>query len=413
MTPEEIYAATQAALDKAAGAIGEAQALVVPPVAPPEPPRPRQVPDNVVAVGDPGGVRLTWIIPPALAGLSVFVAWGAGEFIGKATLPSGATTFRLPDLVAGTTYAIDIGLFDARGGQVTDLTRVTATPLPPTPAPEPPVVDPPELYPAAGTDADKVTWIRSGVGVGHAQLATVANAADLKARGLPGSWTGGVNGTWNLPRAVPGGYQNLDVRGLIYYTGPDPLTLDHVRAQGVRYSSSAGKQGGTFRYCTMVAQPGSPLGRGAIQMWGQSGWEVDHCDLSGAVDGMQVAGNGAIHDSWVHDLVYGPSPDQGGGPSHGDGIQAYSGMVQVDRVVMDLGNKTGSVGYTNGALFCSEASAWFVANDLFATVAESNANILHANRSPKGITVNSGRLQGGRIISPLNNVKLGPGVTRA
>jgi hypothetical protein len=147
------------------------------------------------------------------------------------------------------------------------------------------------------------------------------------------------------------------------------------------------------------------LGQGGINMWGQTNWVMDHCDVWGFADGSQVVGPGKIVDCWFHDLTVGRMPS--GMMSHNDGCQNYGGQVTVERSVYDM---QGTAGSTNGALFCSKPVASFVANELFADATRPDVNIIHAWDSTAGIVINSGRVSRmGRVIG---KVTMGKDVVR-
>lgn len=365
---------------------------------------------GATAVPIPGGLVLAWDLPPGAERLSVFVSWGSqGKWIDKANLAPGTKGHTLTGLKAQPTE-VDLGLLQP-GVAAWPLVRLSAVPLateaPSVPA-EPSVpVDgqpggspDPSDYPADAATLVRRDWIAHHAGCKSADLEVVASQADLSRLGLPGLWVGNQ---WNLdrmPNAIIGG---LDIHGKVYYTGAEPLAIADSKAWGIRYGSSAGKRGGLIQRCTLKGQPGAPLGEGVINFWGQQGWQVDSCDLSGTADGMQCTGPGVITDTWVHDLAYGYSPEQKGA-THNDGVQNYGGKVSVKRSVFDMGGVPGS---TNGALFCSTASASFVADDLFVETTRPDVNALHAWNSPEGIVVNGGRVIGGRLIGKvvLNNVE--------
>lgn len=404
--------AAVAAIDRAAAALADARQIIaaapgetVPPTT--QPPG-RLQPLNVTATGIPGGVTLTWANSAEAAGYPVFVAWGATTFLGKTTAAAGSTTLTVNELQPGAAHDFDVGYMTPTGVDAAALVRVRATPLPVVLQPsDPPTVplppsSPDLVYPSGSTWPARRQFIIAHAGVGTVPLKRIASQADLTANGLPGQWSGGDGGQWNCPAGGP--YETLDIRGMLYYTGPGPLTMKRCRVMGVRYASTSGKSGGSFQHCTVIPQPGMPLGQGGVNFWGQTGWSVESCDISGFADGFQCVGPGRIIDTWVHDLAYGTTPS--GIVTHNDGCQNYGGQVTLDRCVFDMGGVAGS---TNGALFCSEPSASFSATELFVDVTRSDVNALHAWASPVGITVNGGRVSKlGRLIGKVTLI----GVTR-
>lgn len=399
MTTEEDKAAALASIDEAMAKLNAVKAAVNawPTDGPPPPPPPpdQYIPQNVTATGEAGAVRLRWSVPPGAEPLTTFIAWGDTAFIDKANVPAGTTEYAVPGLRAGTQYSFDIGFIIA--GKVGQMARVTGTPSGAGPDDGGDGGD----YPATGSWQARRDFVKANAGC-SGTLRTIDSGAALIAAGLPGTWSGGIDGgRWTVPECrVP--FRDLNVKGLVFYTGAQPLEMENVRCEGVQYSEGSGKQGGRFYRVTVVRNPALGLGQGCINMWGQNGWVVDHCNVSGFSDGFQVSGAGIIRDTWVHDLAYGTTPS--GIPTHNDGVQNYGGTTRLERCVIEMGGVAAS---TNGALFCSKPEANFTAFDLFAEVTRADVNILHAWQSPVGITVNGGRLSTmGRLIGKvvLNNV---------
>lgn len=53
---------------------------------------------------------------------------------------------------------------------------------------------------------------------------------------------------------------------------------------------------------------------------------IYRANIHGSVDGVKAGSNTLIQDSYIHDLSWFPSdPNQGGGPTHNDGVQAFGG----------------------------------------------------------------------------------------
>ncbi len=60
-------------------------------------------------------------------------------------------------------------------------------------------------------------------------------------------------------------------------------------------------------------------------MWGQN-FIARRMNIHGGVDGMKADSNDSVECSYIHDLVsFASDPNQGGGPTHNDGIQILSG----------------------------------------------------------------------------------------
>lgn len=377
-------------IERAIALLVEAHALLE--VKPPEPVALQ--PQAAKATPLAAGLRIEWTNPVGSEALPVFLSWGTdGHFVGKLNLPAGTSFYPLTGLPASP-HAIDLG-YVMPGVTAMPLVRLTGTPTalvlpsePDLPQPEPEV---PSDYPSMGSATARRQAIVLAAGCPKSRaLVTIASQDDLKRLGLTGDWS---KGQWYLGK---GGswLEDLDVKGTIQYSGRDPLLIRNCKVQGIKYAEIAGKTGGKFQYVTVERNPNLGLGQGGINFWGQSGWVIDHCDISGFADGVQCVGPGEMRDSWVHDLAYGYSPEQKG-PTHNDGIQNYGGKVFVNRSVFDMGGVAGS---TNGALFCSTAKASFVATELFVETTRNDVNALHAWDSPEGIIVNGGRVIGGRLI---------------
>lgn len=391
-------------LDAACTALAAARAAMegpdepVDPVDPPDEPPP--LPDPLVPLGlvalpgpDVGTVVLAWQAQAAAERLSVALSWGAGKFLGRVVLPAGTTSHVVSGL-APQLHEFDVGYVQT-SGVAGPLVRVTATPL--AGEPEPPGSG---EYPIGAPWRERRTWITERAGCKQSALRRIASQADLDAADLPGTWAGpATGGQWNCTGTPAAGLVGLDIKGLVYYTGKTSLVMEDCRAMGVRWANEALKSGGRISRVTIVRHPTLALGQGGLNFWGQANFVVDHCDISGFADGIQCSGNGVIRDTWVHDLAYGFSPEQGGA-THNDGTQSYSGVVTVERCVYDMGGVANS---TNGALFCSTPSASFKATELFVDVTVALANSLHAHQSPLGITVDGGRVSKlGRIIGKVS-----------
>jgi hypothetical protein len=57
---------------------------------------------------------------------------------------------------------------------------------------------------------------------------------------------------------------------------------------------------------------------------------IYRADIRGGVDGMKANSNTLVQDSYIHDMRYFASdPNQGGGPTHNDGVQTFAGESHV------------------------------------------------------------------------------------
>ncbi len=57
---------------------------------------------------------------------------------------------------------------------------------------------------------------------------------------------------------------------------------------------------------------------------------IYRANIHGSVDGMKADSNTLVADSYIHDMSYFSSdPNQGGGPTHNDGVQTFPGESNV------------------------------------------------------------------------------------
>jgi hypothetical protein len=64
-------------------------------------------------------------------------------------------------------------------------------------------------------------------------------------------------------------------------------------------------------------------------IWARSA-SIYRANIHGSVDGVKANSNALIQDSFIHDMSWFPSdPNQGGGPTHNDGVQSAAGESQV------------------------------------------------------------------------------------
>jgi len=70
--------------------------------------------------------------------------------------------------------------------------------------------------------------------------------------------------------------------------------------------------------------PGNPSA--TIDGVGTVSTSIYRADIHGSVDGVKAGGDTLIRDSYIHDMSWFPSdPNQGGGPTHNDGVQSFGG----------------------------------------------------------------------------------------
>ncbi|PZS20418.1 MAG: hypothetical protein DLM57_01540 [Pseudonocardiales bacterium] len=159
----------------------------------------------------------------------------------------------------------------------------------------------------------------------------------------------------NLVITSPGAtYDALDIHGFVIVLAPNVTIKNSVIRGGVA-TGDAGLVTSADPAATNFVIEDSELVPENPSVWldGISGsnYTARRVNIHGTVDGAKANGNNVtIQDSWVHGTVSYPSdPNQGGGPSHNDGIQVLSGNnIQI------LGNTI--QGGTNSALQITQGS---------------------------------------------------------
>lgn len=174
------------------------------------------------------------------------------------------------------------------------------------------------------------------VRVGEVQQAPVV--PPVRAGGKPGASTTGVPDGTALTRhdgdlviTTPGArYDALDVRGFVVVRAPD-VTITRSLVRGGRQTGNRGlvtvddsrARGFTIEDSTL--RPDHP------SVWYDgikgSGFTARRVDVSGTVDNIKVYGDDVlVEGSWLHDSSWFASdPNQGGGPTHNDGVQVLGG----------------------------------------------------------------------------------------
>lgn len=102
--------------------------------------------------------------------------------------------------------------------------------------------------------------------------------------------------------------------------------------------------------CTLRWKAGDALstgGQGAIINLGVSidQLTVRRCDISGKADGMQIAGDVLVEDTYIHDLAWAGTPPDN---THNDGIQCFEGTLTVTGSYIRVGAQAP---YSNSCLF--------------------------------------------------------------
>ncbi|WP_161498915.1 right-handed parallel beta-helix repeat-containing protein [Cryobacterium aureum] len=182
----------------------------------------------------------------------------------------------------------------------------TPEPAPvPTPAPTPAPAPTPEPAPVTtGTPGASNTGVPSGTAL------TVHN--------------GDINVT--KPGTVLSG---LDVRGLIKISAPDVTIKNSIirgrtmNGPGALINNLGGHRNLVVTDTELSPSSASPHANG---IYGYN-FTATRLDINNVIDGIHITGsNVSLQDSWIHDhMHYRNDPNQGGSPSHDDGIQIQAG----------------------------------------------------------------------------------------
>ena len=177
-------------------------------------------------------------------------------------------------------------------------------PIPePTPAPTPtPVPEPAPV--TSGTPGDSNTGVPSGTAL------TVHN------------------GDINVTRAGTV-LSGLDVRGLIKISAPDVTIKNSIirgrtmNGPGALINNLGGHRNLTVTDTELSPSSASPDANG---IYGYN-FTATRLNINNVIDGIHITGsNVSLQDSWIHDhMHYRNDPNQGGSPSHDDGIQIQAG----------------------------------------------------------------------------------------
>jgi hypothetical protein len=185
------------------------------------------------------------------------------------------------------------------------------------------------------------TWRRALAGIGAgvvlaalapALVAAPANAAVVQPSadntGVPsGTSLKAVYGTMKI--TTSGTYSNLDVHGFIWVQANNVVIQNSIVRGGSASKNSGlinslwGNTGLVVRYVDLVPEHPSVYLDGIVG----ANYTLDHVDVRGTVDGAKALGpNVKIKYSYIHDLKsYSSDPNQGGGPTHNDGVQVLGG----------------------------------------------------------------------------------------
>ncbi|WP_339569124.1 hypothetical protein [Pseudokineococcus sp. 5B2Z-1] len=177
--------------------------------------------------------------------------------------------------------------------------------------------------------------------------------------GKPGAATTGVPDGTKLTRhdgdlviTTPGArYDSLDVHGFVVVRAPD-VTITRSLIRGGRQTGNRGlvtvddSRSRNFTIEDSTLKPDHP------SVWYDgikgSGFTARRVDISGTVDNIKIYGDDVlVEDSWLHDSRWFASdPNQGGGPTHNDGVQVLGGSRITFRGNSITGASNGAVQVT-------------------------------------------------------------------
>jgi hypothetical protein len=123
----------------------------------------------------------------------------------------------------------------------------------------------------------------------------------------------------------------LDIHGFVFIEAPN-VTIKRSIIRGGRATSgnpglitAISANGTNFQLADSELAPAYP----SVYLDGVKGgnFTLTRVDVHSTVDGVKVFGsNVTIQQSWLHDTIhYASDPNQGGGPSHNDGVQVLGG----------------------------------------------------------------------------------------
>jgi hypothetical protein len=145
-------------------------------------------------------------------------------------------------------------------------------------------------------------------------------------------------------------YDSLDIHGFVDVQAPNVT----IRRSIIRGGTATGNRGlitNTTSSATNLLIEDCDLIPSNPSVWldGIKGgnFTVRRVNVAGGVvDGIKVHGNNVVvQDSWIHDLAYYSSdPNQGGGPTHNDGVQILGGSnITIKHNTITVGSKHNAV----------------------------------------------------------------------
>ncbi len=217
----------------------------------------------------------------------------------------------------------------------------------------------------------------------------------------PGAGTTGVPAGTTLTRydgnlviTTPGAvYDALDIHGFVTVKAPD-VTIRRSIIRGGVATGNLGLVTNTTPTATGFVLEDSELVPEHPSVWldGMKGsnFTLRRVEVHGTVDSVKVYGNDVrVESSWLHgNVMYASDPNQGGGPTHNDGVQVLGG-----RRIALLGNRIEDA--DNAALMVTQdysATTELVFDANWAHGGGCTVNLAHKKlASMRGITVTRNR----------------------
>ncbi len=143
---------------------------------------------------------------------------------------------------------------------------------------------------------------------------------------VPGVKLSVVNGDQTYSKAGQV-IQNVDIHGYVRITAKNVVIRNAiVRGGPVHCNASAVIEidGGSATIEDTEIRPEHPSA--CLDGVWATAVTLTRVNIHGTVDGMKADDNTTVQDSWIHDLsAFSSDPNQGGGPTHNDGIQTVGG----------------------------------------------------------------------------------------
>ena len=126
---------------------------------------------------------------------------------------------------------------------------------------------------------------------------------------------------------------NMDFRGWVTVTGANITFKNSIfrgrAANGANHALIDTEDStGTITIIDSEFVPSAPSAT-IDGLWTRN-TNIYRADIRGGVDGLKANSNTLVQDSYIHDMSYFASdPNQGGGPTHNDGVQTFAGESHV------------------------------------------------------------------------------------